>query len=95
MAAASLAADLNPDQRRAVEHGAGQGHPPLLIIAGAGSGKTNTLAHSSLTLAVMQGARKARPSNRGGHSDHLVERHVLSPRHASVYAWFPSRSSRK
>jgi DNA helicase-2/ATP-dependent DNA helicase PcrA len=32
---------LNPDQRRAVEHGAG----PLLIIAGAGSGKTNTLAH--------------------------------------------------
>ncbi|MCC6779431.1 MAG: ATP-dependent helicase [Hyphomicrobiales bacterium] len=38
---------LNPDQRRAVEHGepdfADAG--PLLIIAGAGSGKTNTLAH--------------------------------------------------
>jgi ATP-dependent DNA helicase UvrD/PcrA len=38
---------LNPEQRRAVEYG----NPaflevgPLLIIAGAGSGKTNTLAH--------------------------------------------------
>ena len=32
---------LNPEQRRAVEHGA----EPLLIIAGAGTGKTNTLAH--------------------------------------------------
>jgi DNA helicase II / ATP-dependent DNA helicase PcrA len=40
-------AQLNPDQRRAVEHGGpdyGEA-PPLLIIAGAGSGKTNTLAH--------------------------------------------------
>jgi DNA helicase-2/ATP-dependent DNA helicase PcrA len=32
---------LNPEQREAVVHGGG----PLLIIAGAGSGKTNTLAH--------------------------------------------------
>jgi DNA helicase-2/ATP-dependent DNA helicase PcrA len=32
---------LNPAQREAVVHGDG----PLLIIAGAGSGKTNTLAH--------------------------------------------------
>jgi DNA helicase-2/ATP-dependent DNA helicase PcrA len=55
MTAASLAADLNPDQRRAVEHGAGQGHPPLLIIAGAGSGKTNTLAHRVAHL-IAQGA---------------------------------------
>jgi DNA helicase-2/ATP-dependent DNA helicase PcrA len=42
--------ELNPAQRRAVEHGgeaAGTagGAGPLLIIAGAGSGKTNTLAH--------------------------------------------------
>src|SRR6202011_5892327 len=38
---------LNPEQRRAVEHGAAGGlaTSPLLIIAGAGSGKTNTLAH--------------------------------------------------
>jgi DNA helicase-2/ATP-dependent DNA helicase PcrA len=40
---------LNPEQRQAVEHGVGAQSlgcaPPLLIIAGAGSGKTNTLAH--------------------------------------------------
>jgi DNA helicase-2/ATP-dependent DNA helicase PcrA len=34
-------ASLNTEQRRAVEHGLA----PLLVIAGAGSGKTNTLAH--------------------------------------------------
>src|SRR5262249_58933937 len=33
---------LNPEQRHAVEHGDAS---PLLIIAGAGTGKTNTLAH--------------------------------------------------
>ena len=52
---ASLAADLNPDQRRAGEHGDGDGYPPLLIIAGAGSGKTNTLAHRVAHL-IAQGA---------------------------------------
>ena len=36
---------LNPEQRRAVEWGAGSVAGPLLVIAGAGSGKTNTLAH--------------------------------------------------
>lgn len=37
---------LNPNQRLAVEHGVGDPVPkPLLVIAGAGSGKTNTLAH--------------------------------------------------
>tara|TARA_R110002096_G_scaffold299503_6_gene494132 strand:+ start:28049 stop:30118 length:2070 start_codon:yes stop_codon:yes gene_type:complete len=37
---------LNPAQRRAAEHGVGDDTAgPLLIIAGAGSGKTRTLAH--------------------------------------------------
>ena len=48
---------LNPEQRRAVEHGAAGGlaAPPLLVIAGAGSGKTNTLAHRVAHL-IVQGA---------------------------------------
>ncbi|HZY68658.1 MAG TPA: ATP-dependent helicase, partial [Devosia sp.] len=45
---------LNPEQRRAVEHGVGEGRigGPLLVIAGAGSGKTNTLAHRVAHLIV-------------------------------------------
>src|SRR5204863_8593092 len=47
LAAASYLESLNPEQRRAVEHGAAGPGPfaALLVIAGAGSGKTNTLAH--------------------------------------------------
>jgi len=41
---------LNSQQRHAVEHGGEAG--PLLIIAGAGSGKTNTLAHRVAHLIV-------------------------------------------
>jgi len=48
---ADYLATLNPEQRRAVEHG-GDDSPPLLIIAGAGSGKTNTLAHRVAHLIV-------------------------------------------
>lgn len=47
---------LNDAQRRAVEHGSDvpNGGPagPLLVIAGAGSGKTNTLAHRVAHLIV-------------------------------------------
>jgi ATP-dependent DNA helicase UvrD/PcrA len=44
-------ATLNPEQRRAAEHGGS----PLLIVAGAGTGKTNTLAHRVAHL-IVQGA---------------------------------------
>ncbi len=46
---------LNAEQRRAVEHGVGPDSTvggPLLVIAGAGSGKTNTLAHRVAHLIV-------------------------------------------
>jgi len=44
---------LNPAQRRAVIHGVGAvASSPLLVIAGAGSGKTNTLAHRVAHLMV-------------------------------------------
>ncbi len=51
---AAWLADLNAEQRRAVEHGGGSPDEasPLLIIAGAGSGKTNTLAHRVAHLIV-------------------------------------------
>jgi len=52
--AAAYLDNLNPEQRRAVEHGAIGPGPvaPLLVIAGAGSGKTNTLAHRVAHLIV-------------------------------------------
>ena len=46
---------LNDAQRRAVLHGDGSVAAPLLIIAGAGSGKTNTLAHRVAHL-ILKGA---------------------------------------
>ncbi|UVK37949.1 ATP-dependent helicase [Mesorhizobium sp. AR10] len=45
-------AKLNDQQRLAVEHGDGAVAGPLLVIAGAGSGKTNTLAHRVAHLIV-------------------------------------------
>src|SRR6202048_4188781 len=52
--AAAYLDSLNPEQRRAVEHGAAGPGPfaPLMVIAGAGSGKTNTLAHRVAHLIV-------------------------------------------
>jgi DNA helicase II / ATP-dependent DNA helicase PcrA len=45
-------AKLNAEQRLAVEHGAGKIAGPLLVIAGAGSGKTSTLAHRVAHLII-------------------------------------------
>jgi DNA helicase-2/ATP-dependent DNA helicase PcrA len=47
-------AKLNSEQRRAVEFGVGLDYAaaPLLVIAGAGSGKTNTLAHRVANLIL-------------------------------------------
>jgi DNA helicase II / ATP-dependent DNA helicase PcrA len=54
VSAAAYLDSLNPEQRRAVEHGAVGSGPfaPLLVIAGAGSGKTNALAHRVAHLIV-------------------------------------------
>lgn len=50
---------LNDEQRRAVLHGGGNPAGPLLVIAGAGSGKTSTLAHRVAHL-VAEGADPGR-----------------------------------
>jgi DNA helicase-2/ATP-dependent DNA helicase PcrA len=82
---------LNPDQRRAVEHGVQENvcapATPLLIIAGAGSGKTNTLAHRVAHL-IVNGADPRRillmtfSRRAAGEMGRRVERicaHVLGP----------------
>ena len=46
-------ARLNPEQRAAVEHGAGGMAGPLLVIAGAGTGKTMTLVHRLAHLVAL------------------------------------------
>jgi DNA helicase II / ATP-dependent DNA helicase PcrA len=71
---------LNPDQRRAVEHGidgtgpAAQSSGPVLVIAGAGSGKTTTLAHRVAHLVV------------NGADPHRILLLTFSRRAASVMA---------
>ena len=58
---------LNSEQRRAVEHGVEQTGTviggPLLVIAGAGSGKTNTLAHRVAHLEIGRASCRERVLN--------------------------------
>ena len=52
-------ARLNPEQRAAALHGDGGVAGPLLILAGAGTGKTDTLVHH-LAHLVARGADPGR-----------------------------------
>jgi DNA helicase-2/ATP-dependent DNA helicase PcrA len=60
---ATYLAKLNGAQREAVEFGTdapGAPSGPLLVIAGAGSGKTNTLAHRVAHLLVKRAAPRSK-----------------------------------
>src|SRR5581483_1528143 len=56
LAVEDLFKDLNPEQKRAAQTTEG----PLLILAGAGSGKTKTLTHR---IAYLLASHKATPFN--------------------------------
>ena len=57
--AADPLARLNPEQRAAVLHDGG----PLLVIAGAGTGKTNTLVHRLAQLVLGRRRPAANPAD--------------------------------
>ena len=90
-------ARLNPAQRLAVEYGTeGSGAGPLLVIAGAGSGKTSTLAHRVAHL-IAQGADPSamllltfsrRAAEEMMRRAERIVRQLASPRHAATkLAW--------
>ena len=54
LAAEKILEGLNPQQKRAVKHGKG----PLLIVAGAGTGKTRVIVHR---IAHLIATKRARP----------------------------------
>ena len=70
-------ARLNPEQRHAVEH---SGDQPLLIVAGAGSGKTDTLAHRVAHLIVQRADPRRMMlltfSRRAAADHHCAPQHV-------------------
>ncbi|WP_022724562.1 ATP-dependent helicase [Rhodopseudomonas sp. B29] len=80
---AALLDALNPEQRCAVLHGTDGPCPPLLVIAGAGSGKTNTLAHRVAHLVV------------GGADPHRILLMTFSRRAASEMTQRVERIARR
>lgn len=100
VAADSYLETLKPEQRRAVEHGIRPEStigPPLLVIAGAGSGKTNALAHrvahliinGEMTKRVERIARKMLGDNAGVMTDALTWSGTFTGRAATAGIFRP------
>jgi DNA helicase-2/ATP-dependent DNA helicase PcrA len=91
-------AELNVEQRRAVEHGCdgSRATEPLLIVAGAGSGKTSTLAYrvahlvcrgadpQRILLLTFSRRAAAEMERRAGRIMHRVLGHATGPQSATL-----------